>query len=928
MSKIEELRKELNNARDRLIAKGWKWDGESGNLMDIKPFEIAYQEAIEKVFPDYIWWELTNYWDIFDAMMSGINDKDIIEEIINHIDPSAFEEEFGEIKEDEDGDPILGEPQEHEIDELEKEDTKVIAKLTEGTSNFPVRSDFDLLVFYTFDEFSDMIRYSSDYPNEASFEDDNGNVNYEAFENACQEFEDKMWEENEVCVLDDDDIERLKDKLDDFNLETKSISDRRWNDEVGDETYDDLSNLEDIELKIEPGYYEAAYIDVDNENSIKYMSKEFGEEQSERIAKFLEELRKEFGLTKLGLAYGPASNGETGFKIIKEAKPANKGKKKARIIGNPEAEKTFFNVANGTCESCKLSEAKEKSYEEMFDELIDGVEFELVKYSGEDRKSKSTWDDKEYEGDWGLIDTQGANLGGIEEERFNNAKEIIDRLNVYISDYFLGGQDGLEVSEEHQDELDDCYTYEEMLEFFKKYPEEDENGYLVELLDFIVNHAKDVDLEKCTFEEFGEDSKGSEVWVLKFIDKDGNQVKEMGKPMALDCTKALAQKLVDAMNKYPGRVGMTHEIEKAPYADSMSYEIIDSDDVEEWISKIEAEGEASNESLKEEKEPELPKEVTMDMATMNDLDINPSETGGDELDEIIGDWLSDEYGYCHFGFEYDVENDHINIYNIEWDTSESLKESSEEEVKAPKYADDLEIEIANKLEKAFPQSKGVHDNATDIVMDIVDFYQTYYDEGKTQDEIRAKLIAKLPDYGVTHMGMAGRIIDLVIKEFGIDKWDWSEGHPTESLKEEEKPFVCPRPAMKHKKIKEAREDSVGWFESVKCYGAPGDEPSEVYEPGQGAYCLVDEDCFLVDRLEKYEREAILDQLIKGGSQFAIGDNEYEIEFAGDCDWDEAWPHILRMFKQGKLNGVFKLDKKQECKEEKTISSKIIKAHRK
>lgn len=107
-----------------------------------------------------------------------------------------------------------------------------------------------------------------------------------------------------------------------------------------------------------------------------------------------------------------------------------------------------------------------------------------------------------------------------------------------------------------------------------------------------------------------------------------------------------------------------------------------------------------------------------------------------------------------------------------------------EEVEAPKYADDLEIEIANKLEKAFPQSKGVHDNATNIVMDIVDYYQTYYDEGKTQDEIRAKLIAKLPEYGVTHMGMAGRIIDLVIKEFGIDKWDWSEGHPTESLKEE------------------------------------------------------------------------------------------------------------------------------------------------
>ena len=99
-----------------------------------------------------------------------------------------------------------------------------------------------------------------------------------------------------------------------------------------------------------------------------------------------------------------------------------------------------------------------------------------------------------------------------------------------------------------------------------------------------------------------------------------------------------------------------------------------------------------------------------------------------------------------------------------------------------RYADDLEIEIANKLEKAFPQEKGVQDNATDIVMDVVDYFQTYYDEGKTEDEIRAKLIARLPDYGVTHMGVIERIIDLIKKEFGMDKWDW-KNREIESLNE-------------------------------------------------------------------------------------------------------------------------------------------------
>lgn len=26
----------------------------------------------------------------------------------------------------------------------------------------------------------------------------------------------------------------------------------------------------------------------------------------------------------------------------------------------------------------------------------------------------------------------------------------------------------------------------------------------------------------------------------------------------------------------------------------------------------------------------------------------------DELEDMISDWLSDEYGYCHYGFEYSI----------------------------------------------------------------------------------------------------------------------------------------------------------------------------------------------------------------------------------------------------------------------------------
>ena len=253
MSKIEQLRNELKKAREKLIAKGCKWDPNTGNLMDIKPFEIAYQDAIERVFPDYIWWQLTNYWDIFDAMMSGLNDEEVIEEIINHIDPSVLKEDFEETSfgaKIEDGHTIEeyrekfgelydegqlwdfseedlmdgaidvnpdivywkievdGKPRYFETcetcnefldgnsvnvdlgdigsgiaavaplllasDDLEKEDKKADAKLNEGTSNFPWSSDFDLLVFYTFDEFMDKIAYHPDYPNEEDFTTDLG----------------------------------------------------------------------------------------------------------------------------------------------------------------------------------------------------------------------------------------------------------------------------------------------------------------------------------------------------------------------------------------------------------------------------------------------------------------------------------------------------------------------------------------------------------------------------------------------------------------------------------------------------------------------------------------------------------------------------------------------------------------------------------
>lgn len=67
----------------------------------------------------------------------------------------------------------------------------------------------------------------------------------------------------------------------------------------------------------------------------------------------------------------------------------------------------------------------------------------------------------------------------------------------------------------------------------------------------------------------------------------------------------------------------------------------------------------------------LPREVKI---SLEELEAKHEKLHGrklseEALDEFLGDYLSDEYGYCHFGFDYDIDfkNDIIICKNIEWD---------------------------------------------------------------------------------------------------------------------------------------------------------------------------------------------------------------------------------------------------------------------
>jgi len=57
--------------------------------------------------------------------------------------------------------------------------------------------------------------------------------------------------------------------------------------------------------------------------------------------------------------------------------------------------------------------------------------------------------------------------------------------------------------------------------------------------------------------------------------------------------------------------------------------------------------------------PKLPKKVVIDLKELDD-----------EIGYLLGDYLSDTYGYCHYGFTYAIKGDKVVCSDIDWDTSD------------------------------------------------------------------------------------------------------------------------------------------------------------------------------------------------------------------------------------------------------------------
>lgn len=149
---------------------------------------------------------------------------------------------------------------------------------------------------------------------------------------------------------------------------------------------------------------------------------------------------------------------------------------------------------------------QQNKWEKLFEDFLDTIEFGLIKHHS--NKYINPYDE-EYEGQWSLVDLQGANLGGIEQDRFKSAAEIVDRLDIYIKDYIfddledelyyynvdLGDREIPWSAHEWLKLRDDKEFYTKNKKFF------DSHSWGIDVLQMMVNFIDEVNLENVFYEE-------------------------------------------------------------------------------------------------------------------------------------------------------------------------------------------------------------------------------------------------------------------------------------------------------------------------------------------------------------------------------------------------------------------------------------------
>lgn len=347
IDRFERLKSKLEHTRKSLIDEGFELDGLGimENYDVLNPYVHGYSKAVLSEFPQFetINEALCGY-DLFSEFADGeLNDSNAIDWVVDKVRCAC------------------------ESVEEEKKDELVEAKqLNEGTSNFYGDGGADFLPLLVFMDYETVYDAAKDAAKFEYDEDEDGD-----WDEYLEAFMDEHFDEysNGVCTLDEWEVEELNDDLYDM---TKRINDKgsKLYYEEDEDTSLRGEILKDIEFEIKPGYYEGAQIFIDFHGNEEYLN----DEDKEELAQCFEELKKKHGLTEMAIAWGPASNGETGYKIVeaKEEKPQEE--KKTYAIAVRYVENGDFDIL-----TYETKEEMEDAYEKAKNSyLINGREWDDI----------------------------------------------------------------------------------------------------------------------------------------------------------------------------------------------------------------------------------------------------------------------------------------------------------------------------------------------------------------------------------------------------------------------------------------------------------------------------------------------------------------------------------------------------------------------
>lgn len=142
-------------------------------------------------------------------------------------------------------------------------------------------------------------------------------------------------------------------------------------------------------------------------------------------------------------------------------------------------------------------------WEQLFEQFMDLMEFSLIKHKNPQlvlsyKDPDGNLIEEVHEGVWSIYDRQGANLGDINEDRFSNAEQIFERMDIYINDYLIENLESLFY--ESDVDLPNPYNcWEDLLKSRNKFGSDCQWDF--DVLDMICNHANEIDLNKVYYEE-------------------------------------------------------------------------------------------------------------------------------------------------------------------------------------------------------------------------------------------------------------------------------------------------------------------------------------------------------------------------------------------------------------------------------------------